>query len=234
MQADRTEELVRLLRERVLVLDGAMGTMIQQYRLTEADFRGERLQDHPVELKGDNDLLVLTHPEVIGEIHRAYLEAGADVIETNTFNATRTSQADYGLAHLAYEINREAARLARTLADAYSTPDKPRFVAGVIGPTSKTLSLSPDVNDPGFRAIDFDTLAADYLESARALVEGGGRGSQLASSRGTAWGLLNGISEYVDHHRRARSDDHRRDAAWFGEGARIKQRAWEVVTELVA
>jgi len=143
MQADRTEELVRLLRERVLVLDGAMGTMIQQYRLTEADFRGERLQDHPVELKGDNDLLVLTHPEVIGEIHRAYLEAGADVIETNTFNATRTSQADYGLAHLAYEINREAARLARTLADAYSTPDKPRFVAGVIGPTSKTLSLSP-------------------------------------------------------------------------------------------
>ena len=175
MQADRTEELVRLLRERVLVLDGAMGTMIQQYRLTEADFRGERLQDHPVELKGDNDLLVLTHPEVIGEIHRAYLEAGADVIETNTFNATRASQADYGLAHLAYEINREAARLARALADEYSarTPDKPRFVAGVIGPTSKTLSLSPDVNDPGFRAIDFDTLAADYLESARALVEGG-------------------------------------------------------------
>lgn len=173
MQADRTEELTRLLRERVLVLDGAMGTMIQQYRLTEADFRGERLQDHPVELKGDNDLLVLTRPEVIGEIHRAYLEAGADVIETNTFNATRTSQSDYGLAHLAYEINREAARLARTLADEYSTPDKPRFVAGVIGPTSKTLSLSPDVNDPGFRAIDFDTLAADYLESARALVEGG-------------------------------------------------------------
>ncbi len=175
MQADRSQELHALMSERILVLDGAMGTMIQQYKLSERDYRGERFLEHPRDLKGNNDLLVLTRPEVIAEIHRAYLEAGADIIETNTFNGTRVSQAEYGLEACAYEINVAGAALARRLCDEYTArdPRKPRFVAGVIGPTSRTLSISPDVNDPGYRNISFDALMEDYYDAARGLIEGG-------------------------------------------------------------
>ncbi len=175
MQADRSIELRQLLAERILILDGAMGTMIQQEKLGEADYRGERFLDHPKDLKGNNDLLVLTRPDVIAGIHRAYLEAGADLIETNTFNATRVSQAEYGLEALAYELNVEGARLVRQLCDEYTAhdPARPRFCAGVLGPTSRTLSISPDVNDPGYRNITFDALADDYYDSAKALLEGG-------------------------------------------------------------
>ncbi len=175
MQADRSTELRQLLSERILILDGAMGTMIQQEKLGEADYRGERFLEHPKDLKGNNDLLVLTRPQVIAGIHRAYLEAGADIIETNTFNATRVSQAEYGLEALAYELNVEGARLVRQLCDEYTArnPAKPRFCAGVLGPTSRTLSISPDVNDPGYRNISFDALADDYYDSAKGLLEGG-------------------------------------------------------------
>jgi len=175
MQADRTTELRQLLAERILILDGAMGTMIQQEKLGEADYRGERFLDHPKDLKGNNDLLVLTRPQVIAGIHRAYLDAGADIIETNTFNATRVSQAEYGLEALAYELNVEGARLVRRLCDEYTAhdPAKPRFCAGVLGPTSRTLSISPDVNDPGYRNISFDALVDDYYDSAKGLLEGG-------------------------------------------------------------
>ena len=169
------KEITRLLKERILLLDGAMGTMIQRYKLTEDDFRGERFKNHMCDLKGNNDLLSLTRPEVIREIHKAYLEAGADIIETNTFNATSISQADYQAEQLVYEINFESARIAAEAAAAFSqkTPDKPRFVAGSIGPTNKTTSLSPDVNDPGFRAISFDEMKAAYKEQVKGLVEGG-------------------------------------------------------------
>ncbi|MGD9869763.1 MAG: methionine synthase [Thauera sp.] len=175
MQADRSTELRQLLSERILILDGAMGTMIQQEKLGEADYRGERFLEHPKDLKGNNDLLVLTRPQVIAGIHRAYLEAGADIIETNTFNATRVSQAEYGLESVAYELNVEGARLVRQLCDEYTArnPAKPRFCAGVLGPTSRTLSISPDVNDPGYRNISFDALADDYYDSAKGLLEGG-------------------------------------------------------------
>ncbi|HQZ01801.1 MAG TPA: methionine synthase [Thauera sp.] len=175
MQADRTTELRQLLAERILILDGAMGTMIQQEKLGEADYRGRRFLDHPKDLKGNNDLLVLTRPDVIAGIHRAYLEVGADIIETNTFNATRVSQAEYGLAAVAYELNVEGARLVRQLCDEYTVqnPAKPRYCAGVLGPTSRTLSISPDVNDPGFRNTSFDALAEDYYDSAKGLLEGG-------------------------------------------------------------
>ncbi|PAS96937.1 MAG: methionine synthase [Candidatus Dactylopiibacterium carminicum] len=175
MQADRTTEIEALLRDRILILDGGMGTMIQQYRLGEADYRGSRFADHPRDLKGNNDLLVLTRPAVITEVHRAYLEAGADIIETNTFNGTRASQAEYGLEDVAYELNVEGARLVRTLCDEYTAknPAKPRYCAGVLGPTSRTLSISPDVNDPGFRNISFDALVDDYYASAKGLMEGG-------------------------------------------------------------
>jgi 5-methyltetrahydrofolate--homocysteine methyltransferase len=174
-RAGRLDALYAALSQRIVLLDGAMGTMIQKHRLSEADFRGERFAAHPKSLKGDNDLLTLTRPEVIRGIHEAYLEAGADILETNTFNSTRTSQADYGLEDAVEDLNREGAALARSVADAWTakTPDRPRWVAGVLGPTSKTLSLSPDVNDPGFRALDFDTLAADYRGAAQALIEGG-------------------------------------------------------------
>jgi 5-methyltetrahydrofolate--homocysteine methyltransferase len=171
--SDSSSRLRERLERSILILDGAMGTMIQRHGLTESDYRGERFADWPSDLKGNNDLLVLTRPDVIGEIHRRYLEAGADIIETNSFNATRVSMADYGMEALAYEINVAAARLARACADAYATPDKPRFVAGVLGPTNRTASISPDVNDPGFRNIDFDTLVASYAESTRGLIEGG-------------------------------------------------------------
>src|SRR5687768_15248980 len=145
------------LRQRILVLDGAMGTMIQRYRLAEADYRGDRFRDHPRDLRGNNDLLNITRPQVIREIHQQYLEAGADILETNTFNSTAISQADYELEAIAAELNLEGARLAREAADAFTarTPGKPRFVAGVLGPMNRTLSLSPDVNDPGYRAVTF-------------------------------------------------------------------------------
>ena len=152
-----------------------MGTMIQQYGLTEEDFRGERFREVPGMLKGCNDVLCLTRPDVIADIHRKYLEAGADIIETNTFNATRVSMADYHLEGYCAEINREAARLARRLADEYTAknPEKPRWVAGSVGPTNKTCSMSPDVNNPAYRALTFDGLAGAYLEQMTALLEGG-------------------------------------------------------------
>ncbi len=173
MQPDRTEELRALLNDRILILDGAMGTMIQQHKLTEADYRGARFADHASDLKGNNDLLLITRPDVIRGIHADYLAAGADIIETNTFNSTRVSQADYDLEDLVHELNFEGARLAREVCDAYSTPDKPRFVAGVLGPTSRTASISPDVNDPGYRNVTFDELVDNYVEATRGLVEGG-------------------------------------------------------------
>ena len=173
MAVDRTAELSDLLTRRILILDGAMGTMIQSYRLQEADYRGERFRDWPSDLKGNNDLLALTQPAIIREIHAAYLDAGADIIETNTFNSTSVSMHDYGMESLVPELNRAAARLARAVADDYSTPDRPRFVAGILGPTNRTASLSPDVNNPGFRNIHFDELVAAYTEATQSLVEGG-------------------------------------------------------------
>jgi 5-methyltetrahydrofolate--homocysteine methyltransferase len=172
---DRTAQLKALLGQRILILDGAMGTMIQSYQLSEADYRGSRFRDHPHDLKGNNDLLVLTRPQVIREIHDQYLAAGADLIETNTFNSTSISQADYHLQHVVHELNREAARLARAAADACTAknPDQPRFVAGTLGPTNRTASISPDVNDPGFRNVTFDELKTAYGEAVRGLVEGG-------------------------------------------------------------
>ncbi len=170
---DRTALLHHQLNRRILILDGAMGTMIQRRKLGEADYRGERFRDWPRDLKGNNDLLVLTRPDVIADIHGQYLAAGADIIETNTFNGTRIAMADYGMEELVYEINVAAARLAREAAEGCSTPDKPRFVAGVLGPTNRTASISPDVNDPGFRNVDFDTLVTAYAEATRGLIEGG-------------------------------------------------------------
>jgi len=170
---DRTALLHERLERGILILDGAMGTMIQRRQLGEQDYRGERFADWPSDLKGNNDLLVLTRPDVIADIHAEYLAVGADIIETNSFNATRIAMADYGMQELAREINVAAARLARETAERYSTPDKPRFVAGVLGPTNRTASISPDVNDPGYRNIDFDTLVAAYAESTRGLIEGG-------------------------------------------------------------
>ncbi|MEH6388307.1 methionine synthase [Pseudomonas profundi] len=171
----RLTALHEALRQRILILDGGMGTMIQSYRLEEADFRGERFADWPTDLKGNNDLLILTRPDAIGAMEKAYLDAGADIIETNTFNSTRVSQADYGMQELAYELNLEGARLARRVCDAKTaeTPDRPRFVAGVLGPTSRTCSLSPDVNNPGYRNVTFDELVENYSEATRGLVEGG-------------------------------------------------------------
>ena len=178
MQPDRTAELSRLLSQRILVMDGAMGTMIQQHRLSEEDFRGPHacgLRDHAHDVGGDNDLLALTQPDVVREIHDEYLAAGADVIETNTFSATSIAQSDYGLASRAKDINFAAARIAREACDAWTakTPDKPRFVAGALGPTNRTASISPDVNDPGARNVTFDALAAAYGEAVEGLAEGG-------------------------------------------------------------
>ncbi len=161
--------------ERILILDGAMGTMIQSYRLEEADYRGKRFADWSSDLKGNNDLLNLTQPDVVTEIHNEFLAAGADMLETNTFNATRISQADYGMEASVAEINREGARLARAAADAATEadPSRPRFVAGAIGPTSRTASLSPDVENPGYRNVTFDGLCETYGEAAAALMDGG-------------------------------------------------------------
>ena len=169
----RHTAFLNALKQRILLLDGATGTMIQRHKLGEADYRGERFADWPSDLKGNNDLLVLSQPHIIRDIHNAYLEAGADIIETNTFNSTRVAMADYAMEELSYEINVAAARLAREAADAAGTAERPRYVAGVLGPTNRTCSISPDVNDPGFRNISFKELAAAYVESTRALIEGG-------------------------------------------------------------
>lgn len=165
--------LKELLAQRILIIDGAMGTMIQRHKLEEADYRGERFADWASDLKGNNDLLVLTQPDIIQGIHEAYLDAGADIIETNSFNGTRVSMSDYHMEDLVPEINREAARIAKQACLKYSTPDKPRFVAGVLGPTSRTCSISPNVNDPAFRNITFDELKDNYIEATHALIEGG-------------------------------------------------------------
>ncbi len=167
--------ILKLLESRILVLDGAMGTMIQQYQLEEDDFRGSRFENHADSLKGNNDLLSLTRPDVIQAIHEAYFKAGADIAETNTFSSTSIAQADYNLQTAVYDINFQSARIAKAAARKYSdlTPNQPRFVAGSIGPTNRTASMSPDVNDPGFRAITFDQLKDAYTEQVNALIDGG-------------------------------------------------------------
>ena len=173
IQYTRGAELPGILSRRIVILDGAMGTMIQRYKLGEADYRGARFATHAKDLKGNNDLLQITKPEVISEIHEAYLAAGADIIETNTFGATRVAQEDYGLGDLAKELNVAAARLAREACDRFSTPDRPCFAAGALGPTPRTASISPDVNDPAARNVTFDELRTAYFEQAEGLLEGG-------------------------------------------------------------
>ena len=170
-----SEQLYKALNERILVLDGAMGTMLQRYKFTEEDYRGERFKDWAYPVKGNNDLLSLTQPKAIEEVHRKYLEAGADIIETNTFSGTTIAMADYHMEDLVYELNFESAKIARKVCDEFTSqnPEKPRFVAGSIGPTNKTASLSPDVNDPGFRAITFDELRIAYKQQCEALLDGG-------------------------------------------------------------
>ncbi|MCX5541768.1 homocysteine S-methyltransferase family protein [Paraburkholderia sp. CNPSo 3076] len=169
----RGAALPALLASRIVILDGAMGTMIQRYKLDEAAYRGERFKDYPRDIKGNNELLSLTQPQIISEIHEQYLAAGADIIETNTFGATTVAQDDYGMGELAIEMNVESAKLARAACDKYSSPDKPRFAAGAIGPTPKTASISPDVNDPGARNVTFEELRRAYYEQAKALMDGG-------------------------------------------------------------
>ncbi len=169
----RAQALPQILQSRIAILDGAMGTMIQRFKLSEADYRGERFKDFPKDIKGNNELLSLTRPDVIRDIHEGYLAAGADLIETNTFGATTVAQADYDMQHLAREMNLASARLARAACDKFSTPDKPRFVVGALGPTPKTASISPDVNDAGARNVTFEELRAAYYEQVEALVEGG-------------------------------------------------------------
>ena len=167
--------LYKIIEERILLLDGAMGTMIQRYQLNESDFRGERFKDFHLEVKGNNDLLSITQPRIIEEIHKEYLEAGCDIIETNTFSSNSVSMEDYQMADLVYELNLASAKVAKKAANEYTkkNPSKPRFVAGAMGPTTKTASLSPDVNDPGYRAITFDDLVDSYYEQARGLMDGG-------------------------------------------------------------
>ncbi|NNJ88978.1 MAG: 5-methyltetrahydrofolate--homocysteine methyltransferase, partial [Eudoraea sp.] len=169
------KRIEELLEDRILVLDGAMGTMLQQYQFSEADFRGTRFKDWPQALQGNNDLLSLTQPQAIAEIHRKYFDAGADIVETNTFSGTSIAMADYGMEELVYELNFESARIAKEVAEKCTAkdPQKPRFVAGSIGPTNKTASMSPDVNDPGFRAVSFEDLRLAYKEQVEALIDGG-------------------------------------------------------------
>lgn len=169
------ETLQNILAKRIMIIDGAMGTMIQQYKLSEEDYRGERFKDYPQSVKGNNDLLVITQPKIIADIHKEFLKAGADIIETNTFNANYYSMADYAMENLVTEINLEAAKIARKVADEQTalTPDKPRLVAGAIGPTNKAGSLSPDVNNPGYRSVTFNDLVKAYSEQANALIDGG-------------------------------------------------------------
>ena len=169
----RGQALPEILNTRIAILDGAMGTMIQRFKLSEADYRGERFKDFPKDVKGNNELLSLTRPDVIRDIHEGYLAAGADMIETNTFGATSIAQADYDMQHLAREMNLQSAKIARAACDKFSTPDKPRFVVGALGPTPKTASISPDVNDAGARNVTFEELRAAYYEQVEALVEGG-------------------------------------------------------------
>ena len=169
----RAQALPEILKHRIAILDGAMGTMIQRFKLTEADYRGERFKDFPKDIKGNNELLSLTRPDVVRDIHEGYLAAGADLIETNTFGATTIAQADYDMQHLAREMNLASAKLARAACDKFSTPEKPRFVVGALGPTPKTASISPDVNDAGARNVNFEELRAAYCEQVEALVEGG-------------------------------------------------------------
>ncbi|WP_431163207.1 homocysteine S-methyltransferase family protein [Flagellimonas beolgyonensis] len=169
------QKIEDILNERILVLDGAMGTMLQRYKFEEEDFRGERFKDWPSDLKGNNDLLSLTQPQAIADVHRAYLDAGADIIETNTFSGTTIAMADYGMEALVYELNYESARIAKQVSQEYTEkdPGKPRFVAGSMGPTNKTASMSPDVNDPGYRAVSFDELRKAYKQQVEALLDGG-------------------------------------------------------------
>ncbi len=169
----RAQQLPEILQHRIAILDGAMGTMIQRFKLSEAQYRGERFKDFHKDVKGNNELLSLTRPDVIRDIHEGYLAAGADLIETNTFGATTVAQADYDMADLAFEMNLASARIARAACDKFSTPDKPRFVAGALGPTPKTASISPDVNDAGARNVNFEELRAAYYQQTQALVEGG-------------------------------------------------------------
>ena len=169
----RAAALPETLKQRIVILDGAMGTMIQRFKLTETDYRGERFKDFPKDVKGNNELLSLTCPDVIRDIHEGYLAAGADLIETNTFGATSVAQEDYGMADLAREMNLASARLAKAACEKFSTPDKPRYAAGALGPTPKTASISPDVNDPGARNVTFEELRKAYYEQVEALVEGG-------------------------------------------------------------
>ncbi|NJS37377.1 MAG: 5-methyltetrahydrofolate--homocysteine methyltransferase [Brachymonas sp.] len=169
----RAQQLPAILENRIAILDGAMGTMIQRFKLSEAQYRGERFADFEKDVKGNNELLSITRPDVIADIHEGYLAAGCDLIETNTFGATTIAQEDYKMAHLAREMNLQSAKIARAACDKFSTPDKPRFVAGALGPTPKTASISPDVNDPGARNVTFEELRAAYYEQAEALVEGG-------------------------------------------------------------
>ncbi|MGC1852926.1 MAG: homocysteine S-methyltransferase family protein, partial [Solirubrobacterales bacterium] len=173
IRPDCTDELTAALRQRIMVIDGAMGTAIQRDRPDEAGYRGERFIEWPTALQGNNDLLNLTQPQIIEGIHREYLEAGADILETNTFNANAVSLSDYDMHELAYELNYAGAVLARAAADEFSTPEKPRYVAGALGPTTRTASISPDVNDPGARNVSYDQLVAAYLEAANGLVDGG-------------------------------------------------------------
>ncbi len=169
----RGQALPGILKQRIAIIDGAMGTMIQRFKLSEAQYRGERFKDFPKDVKGNNELLSLTRPDVIRDIHEGYLAAGADMVETNTFGATTIAQADYDMADLAIEMNRASAQLARAACDKFSTPDKPRFALGALGPTPKTASISPDVNDPGARNVNFEELRQAYFEQVQALVEGG-------------------------------------------------------------
>ena len=173
--ANKSQQITDALKQRILILDGAMGTMIQEHKLEEEDYRGERFKDWHVLIKGNNDLLSLTQPKIIADIHRGFLNAGADIIETNTFNSTTISMEDYDMASISREVNLESAKLARIICDEFTAknPEKPRYVAGVLGPTSKTCSISPDVNDPGYRNVTFDKLVTAYVESTLALMEGG-------------------------------------------------------------
>jgi len=170
---DKKSLLGKILKERILVLDGAMGTMIQQYGLSEADFRGAKFAKHNSDLKGNNDILCLTKPKVISEIHEKYLKAGCDIIETNTFNANRISQADYETEEFCYDLNKKAASIAKKACVKFSSKEKPRFVAGALGPTNKTLSISPKVEDPGYRDVTFDKMRESYEEQVRGLIDGG-------------------------------------------------------------
>ena len=197
----RAQALPELLRKRLLILDGAMGTMIQRLKLSEAQYRGERFKDFHKDVKGNNELLSLTQPQVIGDIHEGYLAAGADLIETNTFGATTVAQADYDMADLAVEMNRASAAIARAACDKFSTPERPRFVAGALGPTPKTASISPDVNDPGARNTHFEELRQAYYEQTQALVEGGSDLLLVETIFDTlnAKAALFAIDEYFEH-----------------------------------